>query len=315
VGHLSYDERAVITQYRFQDSLSIREISRRMGRDHSVISRELRRNGSKTVQYNPTTAHQRAKTRLRKRQNNHCKLTKTQLLAFCDYMWDTKMTVDQTSMFFETIGVATMSRSRMYEMIRQDRKNGGELWQVLDRPGKMKQFPTQHRAHWIEDGRKRITERPFIPEDISELGHWEVDTVHSKGHRGGVVTIVERKSLFYIAIKVKDLKADTVCKTIIRALKGFKVLTITSDNGSEFAEWKMVEEGLNCGFYFARPYKSNDRARNERMNRELRRLYPKGTDFDFVTEQQLAKVLHNINNVPRRRLKKISSTQAYAMAA
>ena len=52
-------------------------------------------------------------------------------------------------------------------------------------------------------------------------------------------------------------KADTMAKTIIQTLSQFPpelVKTITCDRGTEFANWKVIEEELNCDMYFADPY-------------------------------------------------------------
>jgi IS30 family transposase len=42
--------------------------------------------------------------------------------------------------------------------------------------------------------------------------------------------------------------------------------TITFENGTEFSAHKYIAEELSIAVYFARPYCSNDRARNENTN-------------------------------------------------
>jgi len=59
---LSQDERIEIADLR-QAGLSIRQISRRIGRAPSTISRELRRNAGKSAGYRPFDAHRRATVR------------------------------------------------------------------------------------------------------------------------------------------------------------------------------------------------------------------------------------------------------------
>ena len=62
-----------------------------------------------------------------------------------------------------------------------------------------------------------IDERLFKPTDRGEFGHWERDTiVDSKNikNSGTVLTLVERKTIFQLTIKLKNRKSDTVFKAI-----------------------------------------------------------------------------------------------------
>ena len=44
------------------------------------------------------------------------------------------------------------------------------------------------------------------------------------------------------------------------------MLTITGDNGSEFAYHEKISKALNADFYFAHPYSSWERGLNENTN-------------------------------------------------
>ena len=61
------------------------------------------------------------------------------------------------------------------------------------------------------------------------------------------------------------------------------VATITYDNGAEFSSWRATEKTLAVDIYFADPYKSSQRGRNENFNGLIRDFYPKGTDFKKLT--------------------------------
>ena len=63
------------------------------------------------------------------------------------------------------------------------------------------------------------------------------------------------------------------------------VATITYDNGVEFSSWRATEKTLDVDIYFADPYKSGQRGRNENFNGLIRDFYPKGTDFKKLTTQ------------------------------
>ena len=67
-------------------------------------------------------------------------------------------------------------------------------------------------------------------------------------------TLAERKTRFYIAMKMSDRRAETMENAIVAALSAFPprlVKTITCDRGTEFANWRRIEERLHCEVYFA----------------------------------------------------------------
>ena len=74
--------------------------------------------------------------------------------------------------------------------------------------------------------------------------------------------------------------------------------TITLDNGSEFADFKGIEEDLKTTVYFADPHSPWQRGLNENTNDIIRFFFPKGTDFSLVDENELIKNIHLINSRP-----------------
>ena len=92
-----------------------------------------------------------------------------------------------------------------------------------------------------------------------EFGHWEADTVVSgRGKtKACFATLAERKTRYYIAIKIPNRNGETFADAIIKTLSQFPkgaVRTITCDRGSEFACWRKIEKELKCDMYFADPY-------------------------------------------------------------
>lgn len=155
-----------------------------------------------------------------------------------------------------------------------------------------------------------IDERPEIASLRTECGHWEIDTV--VGHKGGkesvVLTLVEKKTDYYIAIKI-PVKDSVSVKTAMEVLmkeygedKFYKVFkTITADNGSEFEDLKSLEE-WGVQIYFAHPYSSWERAQNERHNRLFRRYVHKGVSIENYTDEQIMWFDDEMNNMPRGQL-------------
>lgn len=87
--------------------------------------------------------------------------------------------------------------------------------------------------------------------------------------------------------------------------KKFKKIfkSITVDNGAEFSDAKGMEKSIFNGkrtdIYYCHPYSSWERGSNERMNREIRRLIPKGSNIASYTPAQIKEVQDWVNNYPR----------------
>ena len=126
-----------------------------------------------------------------------------------------------------------------------------------------------------------IDERPEVVDEKERVGDWEADTIVGKNHKGALVTDVERKSKYSLIEHVKRKTADGVVEEQIRGLKPHmgKVLTITADNGTEFARHEKLSEELEADVYFAHPYSSWERGVNENTNGLIRQYFPKGMEL------------------------------------
>lgn len=170
---------------------------------------------------------------------------------------------------------------------------------------------------------RSIEERPVDILDREEYGHWEMDTVVSAQNTGKSCLLVlsERMSREEIVIKIKNKKASSVVHALNMLERKYgskqfreKFKTITVDNGVEFLDSEGIEKsrytkGNRTTLYYCHPYSSYERGTNENINRMIRRFFPKGTNFDTVTKQQIAMVEIWINNYPRKILGGVSSTQ------
>lgn len=132
-----------------------------------------------------------------------------------------------------------ISHERIYQYILKDKEQGGDLFKHLRHQHKKyrKRYGSPKREGPIKN-KVMIDERPEIVDKKERIGDWEVDCIIGKNHKQAVVSIVERSSKFTILKKIKTKQAETVKKAIIESLEPIKkqVLTITSDNGSEFSK-------------------------------------------------------------------------------
>jgi transposase, IS30 family len=140
-----------------------------------------------------------------------------------------------------------------------------------------------------------------------EAGHWEGDTVIGVGHTSAIATYVERKSGYLIMKKLALGKNAQGMFTVLKDQVAPEIpkhirVTLTFDNGRENAEHRLMEYFTGFTVYFAHPYHSWERGTNENTNGLIREYFPKGTDFNTVTEEELEKVQKQINMRPRKRL-------------
>jgi len=161
---------------------------------------------------------------------------------------------------------------------------------------------SKHAGRGCIKNRVSIAERPNIVDEKTRVGDWEIDLVIGKGHSGALVTIVERKTKFTSSMRINDKTAETVTAATIALLTPFKdsVLTITADNGKEFAYHERIAKALDAKVYFADPYSSWQRGLNENTNGLLRQYWPKITDFKKISQKEVSTVITELNERPRK---------------
>lgn len=297
--HLTIEERCCIRKY-YVEGLSYRKIAKLVGRNVSTISRELRRNCTHMYDiptYYPHTAQK--KYLLRRSYCHRGMFWSQELIAYIEeklmLTWSPEQIACSPAPF------PMPSWRTIYRWLYDKYLLNGNL-KVLRRKG---------RSHGSKETRgkfnkgKSIRKRDKSVYSRKEAGHWEADTVVSGQGKSKAcfATLVERKTRFYIAVKMPDRKAETMAKTIISTLSEFPnelVKTITCDRGTEFANWKDIEEKLNCDVYFADPYCAWQKGSNENSNGLLREFYPKGRNLSRVSPKTLKKNLALINARPRK---------------
>ncbi|MCI2057111.1 MAG: IS30 family transposase [Oscillibacter sp.] len=156
-------------------------------------------------------------------------------------------------------------------------------------------------------------------DDINERQepfHWEMDTVVGKRKKSKVLLVMtERMTRFELIFLLAGKKAEYVVAALDSLEKKmgterFREMfrSITIDNGSEFADCAGMERSAlvdgekRTDCYYCHPYSSWERGSNECQNKMIRRHFPKGTDFDDVTEEQVQYVQDWMNNYPRKLL-------------
>ena len=297
--HFSIEERCCLREY-YVKGKSLREIAKLLGRNVSSVSRELRRN--RTHQYDipryyPYTAQK--KSDLRNSYRHRGIFWDRKVLDYIEEKLALTWSPEQISN--SECEFKLPSFKTIYRWLYEGHICKGNV-KVLRKKGKTrKRLGTSGR---FTTG-KSIRKRDKSVYKRKDFGHWEVDTVVSgRGKtKACFATIAERKTRFYIAVKIPDRTGEEMAKALISTLSKLPkeaVKTITCDRGSEFSEWREIEKKLNCNMYFADPYCAWQKGTNENLNGLLREFYPKGHNLSRVSEKTLKKNLALINARPKK---------------
>lgn len=279
------------------------EIARALGRHPSSISRELRRNGCNDGAYRPSKADRRTRgRRSRSRRNRRFGPDEFGLVeGLLPHLWSP----EQIAGYLRRHQMLSISHETIYQHIWRNKRRGGRLYEYLRCAGKQRRKRYgRYDSRGRLAGKRHISERPASVEDRSETGHWEIDTVMGTGSKDCIVTLVERKTGYTLIGKLRDRsKSELTQRTVwmIRKHQG-RFQTITSDNGTEFHDYKRIEQQTGVCFYFANPHHSWERGTNENTNGLIRQYLPKGMNMDEVSQQDCSLIAHALNHRPRKRL-------------
>lgn len=274
------------------------EIAMIVGCHKSTVSRELRRNrglrGYRPRQADQLTKVRRAGKAKPRLQAEHWALVKRLLRE--------DWSPEQISLWLAKQKRFAISHEWIYQYVLSDKCQGGDLHRHLRcQKARKKRYGIYERRGQLSN-RVSIDERPAIVDRRSRIGDWELDTVIGKHHRQALVSITERKSRLTLIAKVTARTAGNVKDAIIDLLRPLsnQVLTLTADNGKEFAAHEGIAKTLQASFYFAHPYASWERGLNENTNGLIRQYFPKGSEFTSITEHDLQVVMDKLNNRPRK---------------
>jgi len=276
------------------------EIAMLVGCHKSTISRELRRNcGAKG--YRPYQANELAYDR-------QCAAYRARIA------WQTWQQVErllrqdwspqQIAGRLKLEQQARVSHEWIYLYVYADKRRGGTLHQHLRSQKKQRKRYNGYIRRGQIPNRLSIEKRPKIVADKRRFGDWEADTIVGARHKGGLLSLVERKSKL---TRLRQLATKSAAEMKDRSIAllaplATRVHTITVDNGKEFCDHELIAAGLQARIYFAHPYASWERGLNENTNGLVRQYFPKKYHFAKLTDKDVQQVEDLLNNRPRKTL-------------
>jgi IS30 family transposase len=150
-----------------------------------------------------------------------------------------------------------------------------------------------------------IDKRPAEVASRTVPGHWEGDLVMGAMNRSALGTLVERMTRFLIIVILTEHDATSTRFAFgreIMRLPAHLRRSMTYDQGKEMSEHVQLTMDTKMQVYFAHPHSPWMRGTNENTNGLIRDFFPKGTDFSQVSERELRKVQHMLNERPRKTL-------------
>jgi len=295
------EERRHIYRWR-QEGHGLREMARRLGRSVSSISREIARNRGGRG-YRPKQAHWKAQERARRpgprRFTEEIRVDAESRLR---EGWTPEIISERARLE----GRPSVCKETIYKHIYADAKVGGDLWSNLPRARRKRRrrCPRQDgRGRGKIPNQRMIDTRPPEVETRASVGHWEGDLINGAYKTGNLVTLVERCTRFTLIDRTDSKEAQDVTAAICESfgqLPPAARLSLTLDNGKEFARHEAVSRETGMDVFFANPYHSWERGTNENTNGLIRRLHPKKSSFASIGKAELKRIDMFLNDRPRK---------------
>jgi IS30 family transposase len=269
---------------------------------YSTVARELKRSVNTEGNYDYLKAQKDAQNLKKQHYQQPRKMIgalKDKVIECLQLQWSP----EQIAGRLKKEGSFNISHEAIYQYVWADKHKGGKLYENLRHSGKKyNKRSGKNAGRGLIPDRVDISLRPQIVEEKIRAGDWEADTVIGAGHKGALLTQVDRFSKYTLIQLLSGKHAEPVARKTIKMLKalGLPVHSITYDNGKEFSLHKKVSKALDTQCFFARPYHSWERGLNEHTNGLIRQYLPKKTSFKNLKQKDIKFIQDRLNNRPRK---------------
>ncbi len=331
---VTYEERVKI-EYMLKKKYTMQEMSEELGRNKSIISREINRHcqikwnyktGNRKKVYSAAVAQGKYEYS-KKQAGRKCKLSRALKQFIEDKILIEKWSPEEVAGYIKVNDIKfdiQPSFQLIYYWIEKKKLNISPLDLVHKAKLEKKDKNEEKEKKLPKHTEKSIHNRPKEIDENKEFGHWELDCVEGrKDSKKTYMTLLERVTKKYIVIEMKEHTNECI-KQAMDSLEDkygdkFKKIfkSMTTDNGHEFLNYDKIEiskldkNERRTIVYYADPYSSWQKGMNENCNGILRRFIPKGTDLNKVSSEKLQKILNKINGKPRKILGFISADKRF----
>ena len=310
-AHLNIEERCQIARLH-TEGYALRQIAATLDRTPSTISRELKRNGSKTLGYQPTYADKQARARRwRGSKLQRYPDLRDLVLARLKQGWSPQQVAGRLA---RDKAKRRVSHETLYRFIyAQIAGKKDYTWRYYLPQAKSKRGGRRCKgrspASFITL-RRPLSERPDEVAGRRTPGHWEADLMLFTNHGQAILTLHERHSRLLIAARMAGKAAHPIASAMKRLLAGFRPAwrqTVSFDNGTEFARhYRLHALGVETFFCDAHAPWQKGGVENAigRMRRGLPRKpaldSDRGTDLAVLPKRRFRELIQAYNNTPRK---------------
>jgi len=276
---------------------SLRAIASVLGRSHTSLSRELRKNRV-NKSYDPQKANIKAQVRRQKSKYQGMKVRETNGLE--EYVaekmkhgwspeliagrWRKKTGLNiQPESIYKYLYSSFGQRLCKYLKYKRHGKRKRRL--------RTKKVPAPHIPNRIS-----IEKRPLEIGKRITFGHFEADTMGrpKRASQQTLAVMRERLSRKLFGIKVKRLKYTI--EGFQKIINQAPVFSITFDNGLENIRYQ--ELGITS--YFCHPYHSWEKGSVEQGIGQIRAYIPKKADLKYYSQSHINAIIETLNNRPMK---------------
>jgi IS30 family transposase len=286
------------------EGLLYKEIGLRMGRDPSVVSREVTRHGGR-CDYRAAAADTTAGVDRRRPKRYAVERSPFLDAVVRDRLrhgWSPASIAGRLPHDYPGDHALRVSHEAIYQWIYAQPVStlARELIRLRTGRPARRSGPRPTPAPRIREPRY-LEERPAEVAGRAVPGHWEGDLVIGKGGKSAVATLVERTSRFLILVPLTGRDSLSVGQAVIAATHGLPPQirrSLTWDCGAEMARHATIT-ATGLPVFFAHPHSPWERVSNENLNRIFREFFPKGVPITS-DPNYLAMIASDINDRPRK---------------
>jgi IS30 family transposase len=298
------------------------EIAILLGVHKCTISRELNRNVAKrgigAKIYDPKKAQQKTEIRHHEK-NKFSSFTLPLKKQMKEWMEVKKYSPELVSAQWKKDKIKGVSHECMYKFIwsckhenKRKNKEFKKLYKCLKHGKRRRKRGNYKDTRGIIPNRISIEKRPAIVEKRKRFGDFEVDLIMGKNHKSALLVTVDRATLITTIDKLNNKNSEIITNKIISRMQEFPpIKTMTFDNDKAFCQHEKIAQELELKTFFTRPYTSQDKGTIENRNGVIRQFFPKKTDFNIISDQEVKRVENEMNNRPIRKFGYLTPNEVF----
>lgn len=301
-GHIKPSEQIEIYLL-LQKGYNKSDVARALGRSHTTIGREIKRNLTKGV-YDPWRAAQKARNRRKCSKYEGMKVrSDRELEAYVKKKLKLLWTPEDISGRLREVDthIKYVSAKGIYHWFYS--AHGQAYLQYLAKKRRRGGRKKKRVKKEMIPNRVGIEYRSLAANERIEYGHFEGDTIVSaRKHKSKVslLVIVDRKSRYVRLRKILNLKPLTTRLAMEEVASGLHCKSLTLDNGIENKDHELLAKNMSIDVFFCDPYSSWQKGSVENVNGIVRRFIPKGANIDDYSDEEIQMIEDYINSKPKK---------------